>query len=246
MAFAADPPHVHGTLTKYFLASADFCYKIPDSLSLKEAALIEPLAVGVHAVRSADIKPGHKVIVFGAGTVGLLCAAVAKEFGASVVVSVDLLQSKLDVARQFIGTNIGKTATADPAMTPEANAGQLLAIHGLGDGADAVIDASGAASSVQTGAYSLRPGGTYVQVGMGKRWIEFPIAELCERELNFKGCYRYGPGDFELALTISERGNINLPSLIARVFSFEEAAEAWKATERGQGIKNLIEGPKDD
>lgn len=87
MKFAADPPVLHGTLTKYFMLPADFCYKVPESISLTEAVLMEPLAVAIHAVRQADVRPGKSVIVFGAGTVGLLCAAVAREFGAAVVVS---------------------------------------------------------------------------------------------------------------------------------------------------------------
>ncbi|KAI1396523.1 GroES-like protein [Hypoxylon fuscum] len=244
MEFAAAPPDIHGTLTRYFLSSADFCYKLPQSVDLMEGVLIEPLAVGVHAVRLGDVKPGHRVVVFGAGTVGLFCAAVAKEFGASTVVSVDLLQHKLDVAAQFIGNSVGRTITPDLSIGPEENAKRLIEMNGLEDGADVVIDASGAEASVQTGVYVLRPGGTYVQAGMGKRKIEFPISEMCERELFFKGCFRYGAGDFELAMSLVRRGNMNLMSLITGVFPFEKATEAWESTQRGEGIKNIIVGPE--
>ncbi|KAI1084755.1 GroES-like protein [Whalleya microplaca] len=242
MVFAASPPY-HGTLTRYYPTSADFCYKIPDSMSLEEATLIEPLAVGVHAVRLAAVQPGNKVVVFGAGTVGLFCAAVARDFGASVVLSVDILESKLSFAKEFIGPNVGRTATPDLSLPPEKNARQLIEMHDLGDGADVVIDASGAESSVNTGIYVLRPGGVYVQVGMGKRKIEFPIAEVCEREISLKGSFRYGAGDFEMAVGLVKRGTIILKSLVSNIFSFKEAPEAWKATGLGVGIKNLIQGP---
>ncbi|KNG90643.1 alcohol dehydrogenase [Aspergillus nomiae NRRL 13137] len=158
MKFAADPPFTHGTLTRYFKLPADFCYKIPDHISLADAVLMEPLAVAIHAVRLADVKPGNRVVVFGAGTVGLFCAAVAREFGAAVVVSVDVLEKRLCFAKEFIGT-VGRTAMPDLSITPEENAQRLIRTHGLGEGADVVIDASGAEASVQTGVFSLRMGG---------------------------------------------------------------------------------------
>lgn len=179
MKFAADPPRLHGTLAKYFRLPADFCYKIPNDVSLAEAVLVEPLAVGMHAVKLADVKPGQRVLVFGAGTVGLLCGAVAREFGAATVILVDLVQRKLDLAKEVIGDHVAGITMADPQLRPEYNARRLLEMHGLGNGGvDVVIDASGAEASVQTAMYVLRSGGTYVQVGLGKRKIEFPIAEI--------------------------------------------------------------------
>ncbi|KAF7531653.1 hypothetical protein G7054_g8653 [Neopestalotiopsis clavispora] len=243
MRFAADSSSLtHGTLTKYFKTSADFCYKLPDNLPMREGVLLEPLAVGVHAVRLAEVKPGQRVVVFGAGTVGLFCAAVAKEFGASRVVSIDLLENKLKVAQELLGSEIGRTWTPNTSSTPEENAKQLKSAHGLGDGADVVIDATGAEPSVQTAMYTLAPGGTYVQAGMGKRKIDFPISEVCERELNIKGCFRYGSGDFELAMSLVQRGNIKLGTFVTGEFPFEKASDAWESTSRGEGIKNVIKG----
>lgn len=245
MRFAADPPRTHGTLTKFFLLPADFCYKLPESISLAEGVLMEPLAVAVHAVRLADIKPGQRVVVFGAGTVGLCCAAVAREFGAHLVVSVDLLQRKLDFARGFVGESVCRTVVPDTTLSAEENAVRLVEANGLDDGADVVIDASGAEASIQTAIHTLRPGGTFVQAGMGKRNIEFPISEICEKELSVKGCFRYGPGDFELSVQFVTQQRIKLQPLVTRILPFEMATEAWETTRRGEGIKTLIEGPRD-
>lgn len=245
MQFAASPPFTHGTLTKYFLLPEDFCYKLPDSISLEEAVLMEPLAVAVHSVRLADIKPGQRVVIFGAGTVGLFCAAVAREFGAHLVVSVDLLQRKLDFARDFVGSSVGRTAMPDTTLTAEENATHLVEAHGLDNGADIVIDASGAESSIQTGIHTLRSGGTFVQAGMGKREIKFPISEICEKELVMKGCFRYGPGDFDLSARLVTQGRIKLQPLVTKILPFEMATEAWETTKRGEGIKTLIQGPRD-
>ncbi|CAI7591155.1 unnamed protein product [Penicillium glandicola] len=112
MKFAADPPHTNGTLSKFFKIPADCCYRISDTADdesrlrgrtgLDEAVLIEPLAVAVHSVRQAGIKGGDNVVIFGAGTIGLLCAAIAREFGASVIVSVDRNEDKLVFAEDWI------------------------------------------------------------------------------------------------------------------------------------------------
>jgi len=77
MKFAASPPDSHGALAKFYRLPEDFCYKIPPCLGLDEAVLVEPLAVAVHIVRLADIRPGNSVVIFGAGTIGLFAAAVA-------------------------------------------------------------------------------------------------------------------------------------------------------------------------
>ncbi|GLB02393.1 hypothetical protein AtubIFM57258_003738 [Aspergillus tubingensis] len=246
MKFAADPPFVHGTLTKYFRVPADFCYKVPECIKLEEAVLIEPLAVAVHAVRLADVRPGQKVVVFGAGTVGLFCAAVAREFGASVVVSVDVVEGRVGFARGFVGESVGRGVVMDRDLGVEGNVERILNEGGLRDngGADVVIDASGAEMAVQTGVFVLKKGGTYVQAGMGKRIMEFPIAEMCEKEIVAKGCFRYGAGDFDFGVDLVRRGRIVLQGLISRVFPFEEATEAWEAARRGEGIKMVIQGPR--
>lgn len=243
MLFAADPPKFHGTLTKYFRLPADFCYKIADSMSLSDTVLIEPLAVAVHTVRLADLRPGNRVIVFGAGTVGLFCAGVAREFGASVVISVDIVDRKLEFAQTFIGKTVGRTFKSDISLSPEENATLLKEKFGLSQGADVVIEASGAEPSMQAAIFSCRKGATYVQAGMGKRKIEFPIAELCEREITAKGCFRYGAGDFELGIQLVSQGKISLGGFVTKIFPFESAPDAWETAKRGEGVKTLIKGP---
>ncbi len=104
MAFAATPP-IDGTLAKYYVLPEDFCYQLPDSMSLEEGALIEPLAVAVHVMKQSNIKHGDWVVVFGAGPVGLLCCAVSRALGASKIVSVDIQQNRLEFAKQYAATS---------------------------------------------------------------------------------------------------------------------------------------------
>ena len=180
MRFAAAPPDSHGTLAKFYRLPEDFCYKVPQSLGLDEAVLVEPLAVAVHIARLAGIRPGDSVVIFGAGTIGLFSAAVARSFGAKKVVAVDIKETRLEFAKSFAATNSFKV---DVQKTPQQNATMLVEENDLEEGADVVIEASGAESSIETGIHVLRPGGSYVQGGFGKPRVVFPITLMSEASL---------------------------------------------------------------
>lgn len=269
MKFAANPPLTHGTLSKFFKVPADCCFKISGTLGenralgggenrsklgigLDEAVLIEPMAVAVHSVRQVGVKAGDRVVIFGAGTVGLLCAAVAREFGASVVLSVDLSESKLEFAKKWMARDRFLFSTVIPERTlgVEENAGALRDWLGSleidGDpglsGFDVAIEATGAESCIQMAVHSLRVGGSFVQTGLGNRNVNFPISTVSENEITVKGCYRYGAGDFKMALQLAFSGKVELKPLITKVFPFEEVTKAWENTRNGQGIKTLIRG----
>lgn len=241
MRFAATPPY-DGTLTGFYVAPDDFCYKLPEHVTLQEGALIEPLAVAVHITKQAQITPGQTVVVMGAGPVGLLCCAVAKAFGASKIVSVDIQQARLDFAKTYAATH-----TFMPTRVPaEENAAKLIAEAGLGEGADAVIDASGAEPSIQSSIHVVRRGGVYVQGGMGKPDITFPIMALCTKEITMRGSFRYGSGDYKLAVQLVASGLLQVKSLVSREVAFEEAEQAFEDVLKGRGIKVLIRGPNYD
>lgn len=160
MQFAATPPF-DGTLAKYYSLPEDFCYKLPESVSLEEGALVEPLAVAVHIVsKQAVVTPGASVIVFGSGPVGLLCCAVAKAFGATKVVAVDINEERLAFASKYAATH---TIVSQRESATDA-AARIIQSCDLGPGADVVIDASGAEPCIQTSIHAVRIGGTYVQV----------------------------------------------------------------------------------
>ena len=240
MRFAASPP-IDGTLTGFYTSAEDFCYKLPEHVSLQEGALLEPLAVAVHITKQAEIQPGQSIVVMGAGPVGLLCCAVAKAYGATKVVSVDIQKSRLEFAASYAATH-----TFMPERVPaEENAARLLKETGLEGGADAVIDASGAEPSIQTSIHTVRRGGVYVQGGMGKPDITFPIMALCIKEVTCKGSFRYGSGDYKLALEFVSSGKVDVKKLITETVKFEDAEQAFKDVKGGKGIKMLIAGPNE-
>ena len=159
MAFAATPPY-DGTLARYYTLPEDYCYKLPENMSMEEGALIEPTAVAVHITRQAGVKPGDSVVVFGAGPVGLLCCAVAKAYGAKKIVTVDINDERLNFALKYAANASFKSQR----VSAQENAQNMIKECDLGLGADVIIDASGAEPCIQTAIHALRMGGTYVQV----------------------------------------------------------------------------------
>ncbi|KFY03692.1 hypothetical protein O988_01291, partial [Pseudogymnoascus sp. VKM F-3808] len=199
----------------------------------------EPLAVAVHITKQAQISPGASVVVMGAGPVGLLCCAVAKAFGATKVVSVDIQQDRLDFAKNYAATH----TFMPERVSAETNAENLIKSADLGEGADAVIDASGAEPSIQTSIHVVRRGGVYVQGGMGKPDITFPIMAMCTKEITMRGSFRYGSGDYKLAVQLVAGGALEVKSLVSREVPFKDAEQAFEDVLKGKGIKVLIRGP---
>ncbi|KAK9455018.1 hypothetical protein V1511DRAFT_499193 [Dipodascopsis uninucleata] len=243
MKFAAAPP-VDGTLTKYFRAADTFCYKLPDNVSVDEGALMEPLTVAVHAVKQAGVTHGSTIVVFGAGPVGLLIAAVAKNAcSASLVVVVDINDERLKFAHETFGMD---TYLSVKGKTSKQVADELIEKFGQKSerGFEFAIDATGVAYCIQTALYSLRPRGTFVQTGMGTDNAELPISTICFRELNVKGCFRYNSGDFQKAVDLVGRGVVDVQKLISSKVDFLQAKEAFELVRQGKGLKTLIAGPE--
>ncbi|KZL78371.1 xylitol dehydrogenase, partial [Colletotrichum incanum] len=222
-----------------FLSSQrTFVYKVPDDVSLQETVLVEPTAVAVHAARLVEIKYGQTVVVTGSGTVGLLCGAVAKAFGARRVILVDILQKKLDFAESFMDC---QTFLVDAQSASEDTASAISRAFGIDEGVDVVIEASGAL----TGIFLLKSGGSYVQAGLGKAKPEVPMLALSEKELRARGCFRYGSDDYEQALSLITDGCVKVGALLSSIAPFDSATLAWDKTAKGNGIKNIIEGVRD-
>lgn len=175
----------------------------------------------------------------GAGPVGLLCCAVAKAFGATKVVSVDIQQGRLDFAKNYAATH----TFMPERVAAEVNAENLIKSADLGEGADVVIDASGAEPSIQASIHVVRRGGVYVQGGMGKPDITFPIMAMCTKEITMRGSFRYGSGDYKLAVQLVAGGALEVKSLVSREVPFKDAEQAFEDVLKGKGIKVLIRGP---
>ncbi|KAF2137971.1 uncharacterized protein K452DRAFT_328924 [Aplosporella prunicola CBS 121167] len=246
--FAATPP-CDGTLARYYVTDAAFCYRVPAHVDMEEAALVEPVAVAVQVCKTAGSVAGKSVCVFGCGPIGLLCQAVARAFGASRVVGVDVSRARLDFAREFAGSEVlappqPEKEGLEPVERSEIVAEMMKEELRLGEGADVVLECTGAEPCIQTGVFIAKKGGTFVQVGMGKENVMFPITAACIKALNIKGSIRYTTGVYPTAIDLVASGKVPVKRLVTDRFKFEEAEQAFelvKAAKEGV-FKVVIEG----
>ena len=250
MCFAATPnsnpdePNPPGTLCKYYKSPADFLVKLPEHVSLELGAMVEPLTVGVHASRLGRVTFGDHVVVFGAGPVGILAAAVARKFGAASVTIVDIFDSKLELAK-----SIGAATHTFNSMTE----GVLSEALPAGVRPDVVLECTGAEICVQQGVLALKAGGRHVQVGNAGSYLKFPITEFVTKELTLFGSFRYGYNDYKTSVAIldenykngKENALVDFEALITHRFPFKNAIEAYDAVRAGDGaVKCIIDGPE--
>nr|CAG8508437.1 14847_t:CDS:2 [Entrophospora candida] len=240
MKFAATPPY-DGTLCQYYCTAEDFCVKLienDENVNLEEAAaLIEPLSVGVHACKQADLRVGQSVIIFGAGPVGLLTAAVAKASGSVKITMFDINQNRLNFAKNYIAN---QTILIDDNNIKNGNnidywkkySKDLVDFGGV-EQADVVFECSGAETSIQTGIFMTKSGGTFVQVGMGNDKVTIPITDIGVREITIKGTFRYC-NTYKKAIDMVTAGLIDLKPLITHRFKFEDALKAFEIVKDGK------------
>ncbi|HEY3285153.1 MAG TPA: NAD(P)-dependent alcohol dehydrogenase [Armatimonadota bacterium] len=215
--FWATPP-VHGCLRPTVVHPADFTFKLPDSVSFAEGAMVEPLAVGMHAANKAHIRPGDLAVVMGAGTIGMVTALASLAGGCSRVVITDVQQPKLDLA-----------ATLGP-ITPVNVARQSLVevVHGMTDGwgADIVFEASGAEKAIGSVFEPLCPGGAVVLIGMPGAPVPYDVVAAQVKEARVEHIFRYAHV-YPRALALMGSGRIDLRPLITNKFAFHQAQEAF-------------------
>lgn len=127
------------------------------------------------------------------------------------------------------------------AKSPEDNAKELVSQSDQPEGFDIVIDATGAEPWISCGVHGLKRGGVFVKAGLGKSKVE--VAPICGKEATFKGSFRYGPGDYLLAIELLSSGRVHLEELITHEYQFAEAEKAFDNVAERRGIKTIIYGP---
>ncbi|KAI8329630.1 putative sorbitol dehydrogenase, partial [Chlamydoabsidia padenii] len=243
-----------GTLCRYICFPETLCHLVPNNMSLDEGALIEPLAVAVHAVGRTPIKDGSNVIVFGAGPVGLLTAAVALTRGGDVSCTIfDINQTRLDFAKNYLGSS-KVNVTLLPKMKFQ-NAYETiewvqekateLGFHQSNTGnppfADVVYECTGSAECIMFSMYMSQRGGTVMLIGLGQDKVLMPTDIITTKEVDVKGNFRYA-NVHEEALNLVQKGLIHLSPLVSHRFKLEEATDAFHFIEKGSDgiIKVLI------
>ena len=216
--FWATPP-VHGVLRPTVVHPAAFTFRIPESISFAEAAMVEPLAVGMHAAAKARIVPGDVAVVLGAGPIGMVTALAALAGGCSRIVIADVVAAKLQLAAALgpvVPVLAGKESPAEAAR----------ALTG-GWGADIVFECSGAAAAAAGVVEPLRPGGCAVLVGMPGEPVAFDVVAAQVKEARVETVFRYAHV-YPRALALMESGAIDVRPLITDTFPFADSVAAFE------------------
>jgi L-iditol 2-dehydrogenase len=217
VVFFATPP-VDGAFCEYVTSPADFAFRLPDSVSLEEGAMCEPLAVGMYATERAGVGLGQAVAVLGAGPIGLVTLQAAKARGATTLISTDVEDGRLALAKQLGATHTVNARRDDPV-------GAIKDITG-GGGADVVLEAAGTALTIQQSLKAVRSGGRVIIIGL-PREDEVPLSmpDLLSRELDVGGLFRYR-NVYPAAIAAIASGLVDVKSMITHRYELAQAEDA--------------------
>jgi D-xylulose reductase len=222
VTFWATPP-VHGVLVPETVHPASFTYRLPDSVSFAEGAMVEPFAVGMQAATRARITPGDTAVVTGCGTIGIMVALAARAAGCSRVLISDFSATKLRLAEAYDGiSGVDLSKAGIVGAVDEATGGW---------GADIVFECSGAPGAMRDLFRIVRPGGTVVLVGLPPEPVPFDISAACARECRIETVFRYA-NVFDRALALIAAGKVDLKPLISHTYRFDQSIEAFERAAR--------------
>jgi D-xylulose reductase len=230
--FWATPP-VHGCLRETVIHPAMFCFKLPDNVSYAEGALVEPLSVGLQAVKKANVKPGDIALVTGCGTIGLVTGMAALAVGCSKVIITDVIQPKLELASSYgmIPVDIKKHDLMD-VVKKETD----------GWGVDIIFEASGNETAIDGIFYPLCPGGKVVFIGMPVNPVPLDIVAAQAKEARLETVFRYA-NVYPRALSLLSSGKIDVKPLITDRYKFADAIKAfdYAVNPQPRSVKIVIE-----
>ncbi|MFP4250822.1 MAG: NAD(P)-dependent alcohol dehydrogenase, partial [Armatimonadota bacterium] len=217
VVFLAAPP-VHGAFAEYLAWPSDFLFKLPDSMSMDDGAMIEPLAVGLWAATRGGAKPGDCVAVLGAGPIGLLTMQSAIAAGATRAIVTDL-----EVGRLELAARLGATDTIDAS---EGDAEEAIMEMTGGRGVDVAFECAGAVPALQMALRVTRNGGVTQIVGMpAEQHPQIPLYEMINREIDLRGLFRYA-NCYPPAISLVDAGRVDVRSLVTHHFDLDETPEA--------------------
>lgn len=222
-----------GGFAEYVNVPPDMVRAIPEKLPLAEAALIEPLAVGVHAVRASELTIGDKTVVLGAGPVGIMTAQVARLAGAQVRVT-ERSEKRIQIARR-LGFEVLDSSQGD--IVPP-----LLAATG-GDGYPVVFETAGVQATIDDTTRLVRPGGQILQVGMPKTPPVVDYTRLIFREIRVKPIRVYRQEDFNTAIALAASGHLDLRQPVTHILPLQELGYAMELAHQATGSCKILLSP---
>jgi L-iditol 2-dehydrogenase len=220
---------VDGAMTRYVKVPARCLHHIPEKLGFSEACLTEPCCVAYNAVvENSRIKPGDRVLVLGPGTIGILCAAIARLCGAEVAIAgLETDRLRLKIAAQY-GCQTLEGDASSWAMEPD------------GLGADCIIDAAGASITLKTALQLARPGGHITKVGWGPQPLGFSLDLLVQKNLTLQGSFSHNWPIWESVISLLSSGQLDVKPIIGGIWPLSQWEEAFQKMQRGEVVKSIL------
>lgn len=220
-------PHVDGAFQEAIVAEASQCHVVPENVTAGEAAMCEPFAVTLHAVKRAGGVLGKRVLVTGVGPIGALAVIAARHGGAAEIIATDVSDTPFATVKKLGADDCINVATNGTALS------RFAADKGY---FDVVLECSGNERAL-VGAFDvLKPGGTIIQVGTGGS-ITLPINVLVAKEFELRGTFRFHE-EFGLAAALIGSRRVDVRPLITETMPFEKAVAAFDlASDRSRAMK---------
>jgi L-iditol 2-dehydrogenase/L-idonate 5-dehydrogenase len=229
MKFFGSPPN-NGALANLVVHPENLCFKLPDNVSLEEGAMCEPLSVGVHACRRAKVSPQTRVLIIGAGPIGLVTMLAGRAFGAPKVVIVDIDDHRLSFAKA-----LGADETIQVSTDIQDMGEEVVKIHNaMGGSVDLSFDCVGFSKTMSVALNATRAGGKVCLVGLGQSEMTIPLTPAAAREVDIIGIFRYR-NTWPLCIEFLRSGKIDVKPLITHRFEFtqDQVEEAFETSARG-------------
>jgi L-iditol 2-dehydrogenase len=228
LSFLGCPGQAEGCLSEFIVMPEDCCYPIPASMTFEQAAISEPLSIGVYAITLAEVMPGARVGILGAGPIGLSVLIAAREAGASAVYMTDRRDARTKVALAAGATWAGNPDRED-VVGAIVSAEPLLL--------DVVVECCGQQEAVDQAAALLKPGGKLMMVGIPEAdRISLPIDVVRRKEICFQNVRRQNHC-LQAALNLIAGGRVNMDFMVTHRFPFSETHEAFALVhEYGDGV----------
>ena len=224
-----------GAAQEYFVLPAENVLALPDDFPLDQAAMIEPIAVAVHAVARGGGAANKRVVVLGAGPIGNLTAQVVKASGAKAVMITDINPYKLEKA-QACGIDL-------TVNTTQTNLGEAIKQYFGPDQADLILECVGVEATMTDAVRYARKGSTIVVVGVFGKKPQVDLGLVQDRELTLVGTLMYQKTDYERAIELVAGHQMVLDEMITHRFPFDHYLDAYHAIEESKGnyLKVMIE-----
>jgi L-iditol 2-dehydrogenase len=221
---------VNGAMTHFVRVPARCLHRLPDSLPFETACLTEPCCVAYNAVvMNGNVRPGDRIVVFGPGPIGILCAAMARLQGGIVAVAgLERDRTRLEIARQY-------------GCEPLVHGVLDWAMAGDGLGADGVIDAAGVSSTLQSALHLVRPNGWISKVGWGPQPLNFSMDPLVGKNVTLKGSFSHNYPIWERVIRLLATGLLDVKPIIGGVWKLEEWHTAFEKMHGGEIVKAVLQ-----